>query len=82
MNLTVVWALKKAWAPLRGVLEDTPAVLVPLAISIHRDCYTLRQLFLQGPTTPGPPWDPWDVAAMGSSPIPWIIYAYLPSLIF
>lgn len=86
MNLTVIWALKKAWTPLSEVFEDTPVILISLAISIHRDCYALLQLYLQSDQTaspvPGPPWDPWDVTALGTSAVGWILYAFLPSLIF
>lgn len=82
----VVWVLKKAWAPLREVFADTPVILIPLAISIHRDCYTLLQVYLESrltaPSASDAPWDPWDVTALGTSAIPWILYAFLPSLIF
>ena len=86
MNPTVIWVLNTAWAPLKEVFEDTPIILVPLAISIHRDCYTLLRLYLESHLTaspvPGAPWDPWDLTALGSSPILWILYAFLPSIVF
>ena len=82
MDRAVGWALKKAWVPLRDVLEEIPVMIAPLAFSIHRDCYDLLRMSLQSGPTPGPAWDPWDVSAAGESPISWVIYAFLPSLIF
>ena len=72
---TLVWALEKTWGFLREILEDTPVILVPLLVSIHRDCYSLLR---SDPMSPAP-WDPWDVTALGTLFALWILYAYLPS---
>lgn len=76
---TAIWALRKAWAPLDAVLQDTPAILVPLLISLHKDGFHLIHLYLHtDPTAPLGPRDPWAVSARGFSPVTWVLWAFLP----
>ena len=86
MNPTVVWVLRSAWEPLRVIFEDLPVLLVPVALSIHRDIYALRQLHqalaLAAQSGRETAWDPWDASAKDAFLIPWILYVYLPSWLF
>lgn len=79
MISTVLWALRKAWTPLNVIFQDTPAVVTPVLLSLHRDGFHLIYLYMHtDPTSPLGPQDPWSMSARGFSPITWILWAFLP----